>query len=196
MKEEWKKYHNYYVSNFGRIKNSKDKILSSQTQRNKGYYCLYYTLFINKKRCHCCIAPIVAELFLGQNKNSGRRYKCIHIDGDFKNCRADNLKISKIHTQEREEWQIKTYKENVIACCKHIFQKNQYFDAEKIGFDVDNCLSQCYLDIWITLPKLKHKNYFYTFCKYQCHYTFCRLYKKYQTRLKKEIRDIYLREEK
>ncbi len=198
MQEIWKQYHGYLVSNYGRVKNKHGRELSPITQKDKIRNYLYVTLHINKKRCKRTIAPLVAELFLIKNKNCGKKIRCTHIDGDYRNCRADNLKICDIQIFDREEWQIQMYNKNIVACCKHIFKKNGYFELEKIGFDVDNCLCECYLDIWIYLPKIKSKNgsYFYSFCEHQCRYVFCRLYKKYSEKLKREISYDLVKEKK
>lgn len=92
-------------------------------------------MHINKKRCKRTIAPLVAELFLIKNKNCGKKIRCTHIDGDYRNCRADNLKICDIQIFDREEWQIQMYNKNIVACCKHIFKKGRKIMVQISMFD-------------------------------------------------------------
>jgi len=107
MKEIWKKirnYENYYVSNFGNVKNSKDRILKSKL--NKWNY-LQVVLYKNGKSKTLYVHRIVAEIFIKKIKN---KTQVNHKDGNKLNNNVENL-----------EWC--TAKENINHAIKNKLKK-------------------------------------------------------------------------
>lgn len=87
MKEIWKKINgfNYYISSFGKVKNSKDKILAGYYTKS-GYYRINLTNNGVIKRY--CIHKLVAEYFIPNPKN---KKEVNHKDRNKHNNCIDNL---------------------------------------------------------------------------------------------------------
>ena len=87
MDEKWLKINDfeYYISNYGRIKNSKDKILKNVTD-NTGY--IVVTLVKDHKKYKRYIHRLVALYFV-TNKNNYKEVN--HIDGNKSNNHYLNL---------------------------------------------------------------------------------------------------------
>lgn len=89
MEEIWRDIKNYeglyQVSNFGRIRNKKGRIIKQQINRD-GYSCV--GLYCNKKRKHYTAHKLVAQAFIPNPDN--KKY-VIHIDHDKQNNHMSNL---------------------------------------------------------------------------------------------------------
>ena len=71
MSEEWRKikgFENYYVSNLGRVKNSKGKILKSRKERKNVEY-IRVGLYKNGKLKNIPVHRLVALMFIPNPKN-------------------------------------------------------------------------------------------------------------------------------
>lgn len=81
-------YPGYSVSNIGRIRNDKrDKVLSIvRTESGHGFVGLTY----NGSQVKRAVSKLVAEAFV-PNSRPRQFTTPIHLDGDVRNCYADNL---------------------------------------------------------------------------------------------------------
>lgn len=189
MEEQWKEYYGYKVSNYGRVVNKHGRVLHPICGHNGNYRTVYYTLSINKQRRHTAIAPLVAKLFCVKNEKWGRRIYVKHIDGDYRNNRADNLKIAEGKIHAPTEFQRELYEKEVVGIVRSCFSDFGLFRRNNNGFDLDNALGQAYLDIWVQLPCYKRttKKGFYGFCRRICWFVLCAEYKKLKQRNSHEI---------
>jgi len=80
-----KDFDGYFISNFGRVKNSKGKILKYYVQ-NSGYQVI--KLHKNKKGHHKLIHRLVAETFID---NPNNKPEVNHKDGNKQNNKVENL---------------------------------------------------------------------------------------------------------
>lgn len=87
MKEEWKEYEYYLVSNMGRIYSMKSKQYLSTRLDDNGY--LSVTMSIKGKRTRVRVHRLVGKLFVNNPLNLP---ELDHIDNDRTNAKADNLK--------------------------------------------------------------------------------------------------------
>lgn len=189
MEEQWKEFHTYQVSNYGRVINRHGHEMSPTKGQRYGHPCLYLCLSWDGKRHMCKISALVAKLFLVKRANCGKRIYCRHIDGDYRNNRADNLKIAEWQKHGVSAVQRKIYEEHVYnivqACCAEL----GLFTMRKRGFDADNVLGECYLQIWIGMPSFEGETakQFYGFCRKRCKWVIAREYKKFRERQRHEI---------
>lgn len=189
MEEQWKEFHTYRVSNYGRVINRYGRELHPIRNTTRGYQTLYYSLRWGGERHTCRVSALVAKLFLCQNPNCGTRIYATPIDGDYRNNRADNLKIAEWQKHGVSEAQRKVYEEcvygTVRACCAEL----GLFQMRRNGFDIDNVLGECYLQIWIKMPSFwgETSKGFYAFCRCRCKSVIASEYKKFRERLGNEI---------
>ena len=130
MNEIWKKvkgFEDYYeVSNIGRVKNSKGRILKPYIN-NKGYKCIKFQ--IKRLLTYYLIHRLVAENFIPNPNN----YPCVdHIDSNKQNCSDTNL-----------EWV--TQKENMQRASKKGLLKN---NGRKEGNKLKNRTSKYHYVCW------------------------------------------------
>lgn len=85
MTEEWKAYDaTYEVSNYGRVRNSKNGRIRTIKPNKQGYL----DMRLYKPNSHLVIHRAVATLFIPNPNN----YPCVnHIDGNKLNNKVDNL---------------------------------------------------------------------------------------------------------
>ena len=110
--EVWKDYHNYYVSNYGRIKNDKGYFLNFREQ--KGYMIVFLT--IDNKPTNCRVHRLVAKVFLS---NPDNKPVVNHKDGNKSNNNLNNL-----------EWC--SYKENIQHAHDTGLVNHNYFTYSEI----------------------------------------------------------------
>ena len=97
IKEEWKEYNGYKISNYGKVINKHGKVLSTKADKH-GYICTSITDYGGKriKGMH----RIVATVFIPNPKNLP---EVNHLDGVKANNRIDNLEwITKEGNQKHE----------------------------------------------------------------------------------------------
>lgn len=90
MEEHWEEledYPGYAVSDMGRVKNTKTRRILRQSDNGSG--CMIVNLQRYRRAHVCQVRWLVAEIFLGvpDDLDSIPQFK----DGDYRNCRADNL---------------------------------------------------------------------------------------------------------
>lgn len=87
--EQWKYIegfkNKYQVSNFGRVRNSRNTLMKFQTHR-KGYFCVSFC--VNSVKRTKKVHRLVAEAFI---ENPENKEQVNHIDGNKKNNHVDNL---------------------------------------------------------------------------------------------------------
>lgn len=184
--ERFVKYHDYRVSDKGRVINRFGNEVKGYLANKNGYPCVVLTLRIDGKRVTRHLGQLVWQCFNSSVQNANAR--TYHIDGNPQNCTLDNLKVCSAHTQDRTPQQIKIYEQNVFAVVKSIFDRLGYFDTSKYGFDIENVMSETYLLIYKYLAQYKLGTSFYRFCKTYAKYAFTRAYKQWKNELEVQLR--------
>lgn len=90
--ETWKPFHTYQVSNFGRLKNKKGKLIKCSND-NRGY--IKYNLYIDKKRKTIKVHTLVMLVFVGKrpfDKERNEYYQIDHINHNRHDNRLSNLR--------------------------------------------------------------------------------------------------------
>ena len=158
MKEIWKDIKNYeglyQVSNLGKIKNSKGKILKGSKDR-RGY--LQVKLYNNKKYKMLMVHRLVGEVFLlksdyKKDKNetgviNSEKLQINHIDGNKLNNKAQNL-----------EWcsNLYNFKEAIrIGLRNNIYKKGKYNSNSKAVIQCD--LKGNFIKEWDSMADAKRE---------------------------------------
>lgn len=191
-------YHGYLVSNKGRILNKRFDEIKGYLHRSNGYAYRNIVLRENGKRISKQLNQIVAECFCPFWKNDIKFY-IYHKDGNKNNCAYDNLFICKAYTEKPSAEQLKIYEESIFKCVQHIFGKQGYMFAEyDKGIDIDNVMSNVYMQVFKYLPGYKVGTSFYKFVKKYADWEFKRAYKQYKIdqEILKEFKDKAEQEEK
>lgn len=81
-------FSGYYVTNYGRVITHLNFKKEHVLQCDKGTHSVYYEMFSVNNRKAINLAKLVASLFLPNPLNYTH---IVHLDRDYKNCRADNL---------------------------------------------------------------------------------------------------------
>lgn len=103
MEEIWKNleppFNGYKISNFGRIRNAKDKESKIFYRKDRGY--VYPCVHINLRRKsgnYRIFHSLAQEVYKAFGKNYKDGVKIYHKDGNVMNCCIDNLFIAKGYT--------------------------------------------------------------------------------------------------
>jgi len=82
-------YPDYEISSFGRIRRGEK--INRQTVTRDGY--LAVCIRNKQKQTHNTLAThvLVAKTFIGPNPGGSREFRVVHLDGDLKNNRVNNL---------------------------------------------------------------------------------------------------------
>ena len=118
MREVWKeikKFPNYEISNFGRVRNHKGKILIWQYNKRGGNYPFVDLRYQDKRLC-ANVHDLVAEAFIGRRpKGCDVHHKDVNRD----NPRVDNLeyKLKSLHLSEHKN------KHNKDASAEYLFDE-------------------------------------------------------------------------
>lgn len=182
--EEWKEFHGYKVSNYGRIVNRKGVEVKGYVSNERGYQFHCLLLRYDGKR-HLHRKSILVYSLFKDYPNGARVY---HIDGDITNCHIDNLRIARAYTEKLTAKHIEIYKNNIEGCVKDLFTRKKWWCLERTGFDVDNLLAECYYRIYRWLPSYTVGNSFYLFCAKVSQWVFLELYKKFKQESKHLVR--------
>ena len=121
LKEEWKEYNGYQVSNFGKVINKSGKVLSTKPDKH-GYICTSITDYGGSriKGMH----RIVAIVFI---PNPNNLPEVNHIDGVKSNNRVDNLEW--VTKKENQQHEVRVLKQrNGEKNCKNKLKKEEVIE--------------------------------------------------------------------
>ena len=185
MEETWKNlappFAEYKISNFGRLKNAKNKDCKIALKKDRQYQYPYVNINIRRKsgnaRLFRPLAQVVYEAF---GENYTKRATVYHKDNNLFNCRLDNLYISRCYMVNPSQEQINIYEKQIKSCVLHLFRVKNWIYANHYGFDIDNCMGDCYLLIYQHLSQFKVGTSFYSFVAKYATMVFKTHYKKFK----------------
>jgi hypothetical protein len=114
----------YEISNLGRCRNSREKILTPVNRE-----CAYYKFYINRLMRSYQVHRLVACAFLGDIDDSMNR-KIVHIDGDKFNNKVENLKwyVDELYGEIWESVPVPYYEDlyeiSNLGRCRNSLSKN------------------------------------------------------------------------
>lgn len=181
--EEWKDLQDgFQISNYGRVRNKRRRIMRPLTERKDGHKNAYVTITHNYKRKRIGVAYETVKHFVD---GVGGNFKVYHIDGDYLNNRLDNLKIvDKFRARTKE--QIEAYNKGVYWCIWYWIGRYGMGGERKHGVDIDSLIQETALSVWVYLPTWDGKH-FCAFVGKHFRYNRVLLYKEYLTRRNHEI---------
>lgn len=164
FKEEWRRIDfpdggGYLVSNTGKIKSLKGRVLSPYKRSNSNSLAL--TVCVNKKRVCVNVAQAVYKAFGTRYQASGRP-KIMYRDGDYTNTAIYNLFIAEGYTKAPSPEQVETYIARTRPVLLALVKEKNLNSYTRL--DVDNIIGDSLLLIWKHLSQYKGK-YYYSFCK-------------------------------
>lgn len=182
MEEIWKNleppFNGYKISNFGRIKNAKNKESKVFYRKDRGYVYPFIHINLRRKSGNCRICHSLAqEVYKAFGENYKDGVKIYHKDGNVMNCCIDNLFIARGYTIVPSAEQLSVFNSDVIKCVLHfvgVKRLNVYGDL----CDIDNVIGESYLMIWKHLSQFKVGKSFYSFCARYVQFAFLAEYKK------------------
>ena len=185
MEEIWRTlaapFDGYKISNFGRLKNPKNKDCKIALKKDREYQYPYVHINLRRKsgnaRLWRSLAQIVYEAF-GENYTNG--VTVFHKDNNVFNCRIDNLYIPRCYTVKPTQGQIDAYEKQIKPCVLHLFKVKEWTNASRSGFDVDNCIGDCYLLCYQHLSQFKVGTSFYHFVAKYSTWVFLSHYRKFK----------------
>jgi hypothetical protein len=139
LNEEWKPIPGfeklYEASTFGRIRNSRGKIMKTY-KINSGYHCLKFT--VNNKRTSHLVHRLIAITFLGQFEI---RPEVNHLDENKDNNSLSNLQW--VTSSENKQHSMKTGTYNKIYTTRNSLGKkhlpNAHSKYHNVGWDKSRC---------------------------------------------------------
>ncbi len=180
VKERWlpiSGYEKYSVSSAGRIRTPSGRVVyRSRRCRLMGLH----------KKTQPTIAHIVYEHF-GLPLRS-KTYTVIHKDGDELNNDIINLDVAPTVKAEPTPTQLEAYNAGVYKVIYAEIKRNNYAEARKNGFDIDNCIQECALKIYRVLPAYDVTRSFYTWSRSIISSVFKSQLSRFSKRLKHEVR--------
>ena len=195
MEEIWKNlaapFNGYKVSNFGRLKNPKNRDCKIALKRDRKYRYPYIHINLRRKsgniRLFRSLAQVVYEMF-GENYQNG--VTVFHKDNDVFNCRIDNLYIPRCYVVKPTQEQINIYERQIKPCVLHLFKVKGWTNLSRFGFDVNDCIGDCYLLCYRYLSQFAVGTSFYAFVAKYAIYVFKTHYSKFKKEQKMTTRFI------
>ena len=140
----------YEVSNLGRIRNTRGKVMKTYTI-NSGYECLKFT--VNGKRTSHLVHRLVANAFITKPKVD-YKLEVNHIDEDKYNNKVDNLEW--VSSSENKQHSMKSGRYDKIFTAKNTLGKKHKSNVSKyhnVGYDKNR-------NKWVAVVRHNKKNYY------------------------------------